>query len=642
VIATHALRTGLWLSAAAMIAASCNCGSPEPPDIAELTSVLSGEAQRLAVGAAWQTSRAGDRFRGGDAVRTSADGGARLRFLAGGGLRMGPSTTIHFGADALAVQGELEAEGEDTTIVLEMGRARIAAGSRVRVGKDGRAVRFEVLVGSAVVTREQREVEVRAGQAIALDSAGEALEPSGAGDAASDDRKSAKPPAQAARADVPGAISGQVRGAPLRMRPAGVERWSALGPGRHQLSPGTELSVPRGSSIALSAGAGRAVAHGPAELVVAPDGPEGPLVSTRRGRTDVQASEGEVAIRVPGGTIIARRQRGSRADVRVDDDTRVSVTSGVVDVVGQRGARQRLVPGQSAVLDRQGGVRLSDGQPERADFSLRAGLSATIHDPSPPSDVRIRFAELCRGAGVLELAGAREGEWTAVHSRASAIARFRRGAQRYRVRCADGDKLGKAVASGRLTVLADAGTRPLAQTAPHNAVDADGRRYTVLYQNRLPAITFRWPRAPSGGRFRLVVQPRRGRRIELSLASAHRTLDSGALAEGSYQYWFEALGDGRRPVSPRSSLTIDFDNAASSGYLVSPRPEAGWSGESVVVGGGAIEGWRVAVRGTALPLDRQHRFQARVSRARDENGIAVEFRHPIHGVHLYVRRGRKR
>jgi hypothetical protein len=58
----------------------------------------------------------------------------------------------------------------------------------------------------------------------------------------------------------------------------------------------------------------------------------------------------------------------------------------------------------------------------------------------------------------------------------------------------------------------------------------------------------------------------------------------------------------------------------------------------VVVSGGAIDGWRVSVRGKVLPLDRQQRFSAPIVRARDENGIAVQFSHPTHGVHLYVRR----
>ena len=52
------------------------------------------------------------------------------------------------------------------------------------------------------------------------------------------------------------------------------------------------------------------------------------------------------------------------------------------------------------------------------------------------------------------------------------------------------------------------------------------------------------------------------------------------------------------------------------------------------VSGAALEGWKVSVGGQTLPLDRQHRFTADVSRETDENGIAVEFRHASRGVHL--------
>ena len=709
------VRVGLCAGAVAIGAAAGACGNEDPPDVAELAAVLSGGAQRSVQGAAWQASGAGDRFREGDAVRTTTDGGARLRFLAGGGLRMGPATTIRFGRGALAVDGELEAEGEQATLELEMGRARIAPGSKVRIGQRGGQIRFDVLVGSAVVSRDQRRVEVSAGQAVAVDlgragiervagagaaatgtrargedspapragegpgaqmppgaagggevpeAAGAAAAESAAAQAAEAESAAAQDgagvstgappveaPAPAAGAAARGTVVGQVRGAPVRMR-AGTRPWSALAPGRHELAAGAELSIPRGGAVSLARGGERAVVHGAADVVVAPRGRGGALVETRSGRADVRAIDAEVAVRVPGGMIVARRGprsaggRGSRADLRVDSrESRVAVTGGVVDVVGDRGARERLVSGQSGVIEAGGAVRMSVRQPQHADFTIKAGLSATVHDPAPPTDVRIDFSRLCRGPGAIELSGGDSPRAARVtlQGRGSAIGRLGRGGHSYRVRCRQGDAAGAAVvASGQLRVTKDSGTRPLAHQAPHNTVDADGRRYTVMYQNRLPAITFRWPGAPEADRYRLVVAPRKGKRTELGLIASTHTIVSGALAEGHYQYWFEALGPGARRTSPRSALAIDFDNAARSGYLISPRPDAQWNGKSVVVSGVAIEGWRVSVRGVSLPLDRQQRFSAPIARARDENGIAIQFSHPNHGVHLYVRRGRSK
>ena len=703
-----------WLAAALCAVAVAACGDRQVPDVAELTEVLSGGAQRSTQGATWQASGAGDRFREGDAVRTTTDGGARLRFIAGGGLRMGPATTIRFGRGALAVDGELEAEGEQATLELEMGRARIAPGTRVRIGQRGGQVRFDVLVGSAVVSRDQRRVEVSAGQAVAVDLKAGAIERvAGAGARATDVRpdraggvaraaegstsempperagseedaavegaaggaageagdaadsagpegeagpagaevSTGTPPVDAASAARRGAVVGEVRGAPVRMRGSAGQPWRQLAPGRHELAGGAELSIPRGGAVALARGGESAVVHGAAVVVVAPRGRAGALVETRSGRADVRAIDAEVAVRVPGGMIVARRGprgkggRGSRADLRVDRrEARVAVTGGVVDVVGDRGARERLVTGQSGVIEPGGAVRTSVRQPERADFTIRAGLSATIHDPGPPTDVRIDFSGRCKGAGAVELSGPGRADRVTVQGRGSAIGRLARGAHSYRVRCSeDSDASAAVVASGQLRVVKDVGTRPLAQQAPHNTVDADGRRYTVMYQNLLPAITFRWPGAPEADRYRLVVAPRKGKRTELGLIASTHTIVSGALAEGHYTYWFEALGPGGpRRHSPRSALTINFDNAARSGYLISPRPDAQWNGESVVVSGGAIDGWRVSVRGKLLPLDRQQRFSAPIVRARDENGIAVQFSHPTHGVHLYVRRAVRR
>jgi len=840
----------VWLGAAALGLAGPACPSRDGSDIAELTSVLSGQAERSGQGEAWQASRAGDRFREGDAVRTSADGGARLRFLAGGGLRMGPSTTIRFGAGRLAVDGELEAEGEQAIVELEVGRAHIAPGSRIRIGQRGDQVQFDVLVGSAVVSREQHRVEMRAGEAVAIEVGGSRVErtaaraggaagaggaasaggaagagasgaagagasgaagsgasgaagggavgaagggaagaaasgaagggapASGAGGAAAgaagaaagaagaaagaagggaasaagggtagavaggaagapgagaaggdaagaagpgaagaavrdapgagagtgagvagpgaaragsagaagaeragtggasaatariDTTRTANPGAAgsgAAIADTAGAagaastgdagaaagtgrpVGARVRGAAVRARRPGGE-WSRLRAGNHELAAGTELSIPRGSTVELARGGEHAIVHGAAEAVVAPGGHRGALVETRSGRADVRAAGAEVSVRVPGGMIVARRGHrrggaGSRAGLRVErGEARVVVTGGVIDVVGDQGGTERLLTGQSGVVERGGLLRITGRPPGRADFSIRAGLSATIHDPTPPSDVRVEFGGLCPGAGVLELLGGDDPRASRmVQGRGAAIGRFPRGSYRYRVRCFEGDALGDAaVASGRLVVNQDSGTRPIALQAPHNFVDADGRRYTVLYQNQLPSITFRWQGAPEASGYRLMIAPAAGRRIDLALTSSSHTVGSGALAEGQYQYWFQTVGRAVQRESRHSTLTIDFDNAAGSGYLIAPRPDERWNGESVLVRGGVSEGWRVSVRGKPLALDRQHRFSSPVARAADENGIAVEFRHPSHGVHLYVRRARRR
>ena len=556
---------------------------------------------------------------------------------------------------------------------LELGEARISAGSRVQIARVGGRVRFDVLVGSAVVNHAGTRLEVTAGsaldievgsarvtrvashrasrdagpgRAVAADSAGADADADADAGADRDATDAGAADAGLASAAPDAVVNAAVEGHGGRLRPAGGGRFGPLAPGRHALEPGSEIEVPSGGAVTLTRAGQRARVRGPADLVVAPPGAPGALALARRGRADLDSSDdSDVTIRVPGGTIVVRKSHrgGSRAHIEVAGGTaQVRAVRGVVDVTGAHGGHQRLLLGQSGTVNRAGAVELKERQPSRADFSLDAGVSATIHDPHPPTAIRLRFTGACPGAAVLEIArGASfRRQRTLVQGTGAAIAAFTAGRHRYRVRClGDGGEMAATPAAhGRLRVLRDSGTRPLPRTAPHNTVDADGRRYTVLYQNRLPTITFRWPEAPAASSYQLNVRPARGTAITERGGQARRTLASGRLAEGEYQYWFEAGGKS----SARSTLRIDFDNAAPSGYLQSPRPGAHWNGDTVLVSGATIEGWTVSVRGRPLPLDHQRRFSSPVTRPRDENGVAVEFHHPTRERQIYLRRAGSR
>lgn len=671
------LALGLLVALAVTGAGSAGCKG-RSTEVAELDRILSGSAERADgdLGAdqgagAWKPAAAGARFSAGQAVRTSADGGAHLRFLAGGGLRMGASTTIRFGGSGrIAATGTLTAEGATPLLDLELGRARISPGSRVKITRVGGRVRFDVLVGSAVVNHAGEQVKVTAGSALDIEvgsarvrrvasresrrdaSASRSPPPSAGADAgAGRDAGDASPgDTDAGAAPAPDAVvDAEVRGHSGRLRLAGAGGFRPLEPGHHGLEPGSEIEVPAGGAVTLTRAGQRARVRGPADVIVAPPDAPGALAMTRRGRADLDSSEdSDVSIQVPGGTIVARKSHrgGSRARIDVGGGaTHVRALRGVVDVSGKRGGHERLLLGQSGTVNRAGAVDVKGRQPDRADFSLDAGVSATIHDPHPPTALRVRFPGACPGPAVLEIArgDSFRRQRTMVQGTGAAIVALPAGHHRYRVRCMgdSGEVADAAVAEGRLRVRRDSGTRPLPRTAPHNTVDADGRRYTVLYQNRLPAITFRWPEAPAADSYQLTVRPARGKTLTERGARARRTLASGRLSEGEYQYWFEAGGKAGGKASPHSTLHIDFDNAAPSGYLQSPRPGARWNGDTVLVSGATIQGWTVSVGGRTLPLDHQRRFSSPVTRAPDESGIAVEFHHPTRGRQIYLRRARQ-
>ena len=89
--------------------------------------------------------------------------------------------------------------------------------------------------------------------------------------------------------------------------------------------------------------------------------------------------------------------------------------------------------------------------------------------------------------------------------------------------------------------------------------------------------------------------------------------------------------------SPKTTLVIDFDNAAATASVREPSP-TGFKAVPAKVSGVVLSGWSVSVGGTPLPTDAQLRFNGDASPTGDERGIAIRFQHPSRGVHYYLRR----
>jgi hypothetical protein len=208
------------------------------------------------------------------------------------------------------------------------------------------------------------------------------------------------------------------------------------------------------------------------------------------------------------------------------------------------------------------------------------------------------------------------------------------GAYRYTLECADpnGNKSGP-VMRGTISVLADAGTRQLAKTAPGTSIDADGRRYTVLYQTLLPKIAITWPNAPEASSYSLTVGSNSGTRTFAS-RRANYAFAAGVLGEGEHTLSF--AGGGRQ--SRRTELSIRFDNAAPTASIASP-PDGGFvPGGNVLVAGAALSGWTVSVAGKTLEQDAQQRFSQQITAPAGQRALLIRFAHPTRGVHYYLRR----
>jgi hypothetical protein len=262
--------------------------------------------------------------------------------------------------------------------------------------------------------------------------------------------------------------------------------------------------------------------------------------------------------------------------------------------------------------------------PALADVMAGAGDSLTLHDPHPPTVVGFPTSH-CPGIAVLELGKKRETIGTG-----KVTAAFPAGTQRYRLRC-DADT--KPFAEGTVSVVHDAGNRRLSFTAPVNRIDTDGRRYTILYQSLLPKVSVRWPNPPSGGPFTLGLSSQ-GRQKTFSSASPSYALPAGILGEGSHELWFEAHGERSR----RTSVVVQFDNAAPTASISSPAERGFAPGATVSVAGMALPGWTVSAGGHELPQDSQQRFSGEVTAPADVGALAIRFSHPQRGVHYYLRR----
>ena len=270
--------------------------------------------------------------------------------------------------------------------------------------------------------------------------------------------------------------------------------------------------------------------------------------------------------------------------------------------------------------------------PTDAVVTLSAGETATVHDPAPPTDIRMTF-DGCPENMTLEVE--HEGRLTRYRGRAEARATLARGNHRYRVRCLqEGKPLGSVVRSGQIKVLADAATRPLPNTPVTITADADGRRYTVSYQNLLPVITLRWPYAPPANRYHLVVQPAQGEQFAEDSGQAAVTLQPGRLGEGLHRFWFETA---ERKRSETGSLQVSFDFTARTAYLTHPREGETLRDGNIRFAGGSLLGSHVHVAGTPMKLDKHGRFATIVSVPPAQSSAVVRVQHPSTGVHYYVR-----
>lgn len=651
---------GLLLTLCLLCAGCDGCGGKH---LAELLSHEGGVDRDFAAEAeAWKLAEDGALFAEGDGLRTGPAGSAKVRVVGAGRVQLQPQTLVRFfasgrpgaegagapaGVEVKAGQALIEAVEAALPLRTGTGLATVRRGSRVRVTPAERGMRFEVELGSATfLDAEGADVAVAAGQSIEVGIGLAEITDAPTGDAPAEDAPEA--PAVADAGVGVGGVAATVRGQ-VRKRGAGEDAWAALSPGAQRVAPGTELQVDEGAEVALSRDGQRArLRQGRYEVGSA----GGPLVRAADGTLSIRAEGDDTRLLVPGGVIIVRgADGGSDAEVRVhgaDGRTEVSAGSGRVDTEGPAGEHS-LSAGDAVELGvtadagpgdagRQPAEERIAWQPglAAADFSVPAGERLQVYDPAPPVALGFDTASRCPDGAELRVGKQR---WRAQPGASQINTRFNPGLHNYQVHClrADGNVRSRPAVRGRVRVRRSRGTRALPTTAPKNTVTLDGRRYTLMYQSRLPVVTAVWPRAPSAERYTLYVRGPGGSTRQYESAQPRIELPAKALQDGNHRVYFVAVGSGGKR-SKETTLAVTFDNAAPTASVSGPPPTGYAPGEEVEVRGLALAGTRVSVAGQKIALDRKQRFSGRVPAPAAGAPLAIRFQHPKHGVRYYLRR----
>ena len=600
----------------------------------------------------WKPADVGSKFRVGDAIRTQGASGAELALDDGSHLKMKEKTTIRFeerppnskeqALSVLTGEALLEAGAEGALLRTSLGLARIDGQGQVLLKRTDEGLRFEVHVGKAVLeAKDGKKTELKEGDSLLI-GVGDAVNTAvnvhkalviGVGDAVIEPKAEPSKPEEPEQKeaekeeDVAGPIAAEVKGNGVSVRAPGDDAFKKLNAGSSSLAAGTAVRVRTGSSVDVSRGTSSASLRQGSYRV----GTEsGALVEADSGSFSL-SSGGRARFVVPGGVIVT--SPGASADVKTGGKkgTSVKVTASTVEL--QAGDETATVSaGQEGNFSPGGGIAVQGRGLDYADISVNAGESVVVHDPRPPTAIRVRFAGNCAGGGVVRSSGGGQKQFAG--GKGSVSLAFKPGAHSYELFCIGDDGEEKTpAASGKLTILHDAGTRPMPKKPPSTGVLADGRTYTVLYQNQLPAVSIRWPKAPQSGSYQLVHKSSAGQRTYTTSQPSYG-FRSGALHDGQHTFYFE--GGGR--VSRQTRVVIRFDNAAPTASLKTPGRLQVKPGGEVAIAGTAQPGWTVDVNGKKLAQDAQQRFSSKVEMPSDQRAIEVRLTHPQRGTHIYVRR----
>jgi hypothetical protein len=440
-----------------------------------------------------------------------------------------------------------------------------------------------------------------------------------------------------------------------RDRAAQVGQFTAAAQGAH-FDSGDGLRTAPDAHARLRLGrSGSVVVQSDTTIRLWRGGHRGFKLKVQTGDASVVAAEAPIEIETELG--IAVLQAGSALRVHPSKrGQRYEVTMGRAILTAPDGQQTTLAAGESIGVDKAAEERgnvvppassapdaatpppaaSADVLPTSAgpgDVSLGLTASATIFDPRPPTAVGVDVGATCPNGGELSLRGRKP---IAIEQQQTLS--LGPGAYDYKLACLDGQgRSAGAPLRGTLHVVRNPGTAQLLRSAPKNSIEADGRTYTIMFQNLLPVLEVRWPDAPPAPGYSLRAQLDNGKELRIELKQARYVFKAGVLPEGRHQLQFEVDGGAR---SKPTTVDLRYDNASPGASLRAPLVTGFEPGTTVHVAGVALPGSQVSVLGQRLSLDGQQRFSGDVQVPPGTQAIAVRIQHPRTGLRYYVRRAR--
>jgi hypothetical protein len=607
----------------AVVVALGACGGGKSSTIAELVKA-DGPIDRAEIKDDWKPAKPGTTFALGDAARTG-DGGAQLKLLDTAQLGLQPNTILRFAGTHDRIRllfeaggGKLRGAGE---YALSVGSVKLDDRGELQITSSG----IKLLAGNATRDVDGAVSNLKLDQEVALDVTVSKvhLVDAGVPDAAPPP-DAAEPPPDAGVDAAPDATVEVVSGLHVETLAPGETKWKKLD-GKAKLATGTAVRTGDKSRARL-VGAGTSVELGANSRAIVKDGY---VVSVEIGGGSAEAA-GEGKVGVPGGAVALKGSDAGPAQVAIavekNGEAKVKVVKPSATLTGGKDASLELGRDESATLSRAGSIHPVDVVPSYFDVAVPAGETSAIHDPRPPTAVKIDFSSKCPGGGVVELD--QSGRF-----RAPRISRGREGANvliagggwAYRVRC--GDDNGRVVAQGRLAVVRDDGRRKLPATDPTFRIDDECRSITFDYQSQIPNFDFR---TKPGGSSYVLHLASGGEEKTFPASSPAATVPAKQLHEGLYTFFWER--DGKQGCV--SSLTLGYNNTVAQIYIQSP-PNGQPFGSEVVVKGTVLAGFSARVDSNDLPMDSQHRFNATVPPP-PGRALAIRLTNPKRGIYYYL------